>query len=291
MKNITYKDYIKGIKAKYEVERMGIYSSYLSKPSPALLNDFCKILKQNDLSKKDQDIINLFYNSPNFDNDKFKPICNFFKGKTETPNQDILDIMAFLVDFNPRPLGDFLKKGNSFDINDDNKTIIEDGNSENDLKHKTPKTNTFNDLPIIIDKNHSEISNTLKRKRNIIITFILLIFTTSIFIYLAFIKHKPYLQWNGDQYVEVDDEENLKNSLIPKIPYNESLLDFKKIEPTDTTTYFEKDRKAKIWYGRDKNGNLDLFNGPGVGYHPESNKSLNPITKYIINKHINTPQE
>ncbi|WP_213068886.1 hypothetical protein [Flavobacterium columnare] len=54
-------------------------------------------------------ILETFYNLPNFDVDKFRPICNFFKGKTSAPNQDILDVMALLVNLQPRPLGDFLK--------------------------------------------------------------------------------------------------------------------------------------------------------------------------------------
>lgn len=69
---------------------------------------------------------------------------------------------------------------------------------------------------------------------------------------------------------------------------NEELLrifrleNFRKITPTDTTTFF-KNGKANVWY--DKNDNeLYFFSAPGI--NPETGKTVKEITPYMINKYI-----
>jgi len=270
---ITYKDYIVGIKAKYEVEKEGIFSSYLSKPSPALLNDYCKILRQKGLSKIDEETFQLFYNSPNFDNDKFRPICNFFKGKTENPSQDILDMMAILVDFNPRPLGKFLeRKGNAFGEMEE---VKEEINTQNRVvKEKSVPTAT--DAIQIKNRFKSSILTI-----GVLFGFLIL----SLFVYNSYYSHKPCLEWQSDRYIEVECSKQINGfaDLDSKKPYNENLLVLRKIIPTDTTTYF-RNEKAVVWYCKNNQGDIELFNAPG--HHPENNKPLKAITEYIIEKYL-----
>jgi hypothetical protein len=270
---ITYKDYIVGIKAKYEVEKEKNYACYLSKPSPALLHDYCEILKQNGLSKKDEDVLEKFYKSPNFDNDKFRPICNFFKGRTENPSHDILDMMALLVDFQPRPLGSFLeRKGN----------VLLEMEAEKDELNKQKKveigeSTAIKTFAIQIENRFKGIILTI----GVLLSFVLL----SLFVYYSFFNHKPCLEWNSDRYVEVDCSAQINGfaDLDSKKPYNENLLMLRKIIPTDTTTYF-RNGKAVVWYCKNSQGDLELFNAPG--HHPETNKPLKAITEYMIEKYI-----
>lgn len=272
MKKITYKDYIEGIKKKYEIEKSGVYSSYLSKPSPALLNDYCKILKQNGLSKNDQEIIELFYSLPNFDNDKFRPICNFFNGKTVNPSQDILDLMAVLVDFKPRPLGDFLKSGGGLnhEVDEETKDFFSKSNEYNHIKEFEQ-----------IQKNKNP---SLKGKSFVLISIVIFL-SLFIFAYLSFIQRKSCLEWKESRYVEVDCDADTRGfvNIGLKIPYNESLLSLRKIIPTDTTTYFENG-KAVIWYCKTDDNHIELFNAPG--HHPVNNKPLKAITEYMIEKYL-----
>ena len=44
----------------------------------------------------------------NFEVDKLRSISNYLKGKTETTRTINLDVMAVLVDFNPRPYWKFM---------------------------------------------------------------------------------------------------------------------------------------------------------------------------------------
>ncbi|MFK7059531.1 hypothetical protein [Flavobacterium oreochromis] len=272
MKTITYKDYIKGIKEKYEIEKKGAFSGYLSKPSPALLNDYCKILKQNGLSKKDQEVLELFYGLPNFDNDKFRPVCNFFNGKTVNPSQDILDIMAVLVDFKPRPLGDFLKNGSLSSYREEHSTVLALKNSKQKIVDKAEEISLFRNL-------------FYKKKSIIILLAAILPISIASLVYLFSIQNNSCLIWKEKKYIEVscDTEANSFTDLNFKIPYDENLLHLRKIEPTDTTTYF-KNGKAIIWYCKINDKHIEIFNAPG--HHPVSNKPLKAITRYIINKYL-----
>jgi hypothetical protein len=60
------------------------------------------------------------------------------------------------------------------------------------------------------------------------------------------------------------------------------LENFKKIEPTETTTFF-KNGKAKVWYDK-TNNELGFFTTPGI--HPTNGKTLKPVTYYIVEKYI-----
>ncbi|TDN87428.1 hypothetical protein DET49_112118 [Salegentibacter sp. 24] len=60
------------------------------------------------------------------------------------------------------------------------------------------------------------------------------------------------------------------------------LENFKKIAPTETTTFF-KNGKAQVWYDK-SNNELEFFTAPGT--HPTNDKTLKPITTYIIEKYI-----
>lgn len=271
MEIITFKDYIVGIKAKYEVEKTKNYACYLSKPSPALLHDYCKVLRQNVLSKRDEDVLEKFYKSPNFDIDKFRPICNFFKGKTENPSQDILDMMALLVNFEPRPLGKFLeKKGNIF--------------IENEEKEGEVKGSALEEIGGDIKKDVLSIKNRFEEYiLPIGISFGLIV--ASLIVYSSYFSHKSCLEWQTDRYVEADCSTSTNGfaNFDSKKPYNENLLVLRKIIPTDTTTYF-RNGKAIVWYCKNSQGDLELFNAPG--YHPETNKPLKAITEYMIEKYL-----
>ena len=71
-------------------------------------------------------------------------------------------------------------------------------------------------------------------------------------------------------------------SVYSIIPFDENTSSLKKINVSDTTTFFKGD-KAIIWYSK-VNGKPDFFNGPG--YHPITGKGLKPVTIYIINKYV-----
>lgn len=270
MKKSTFKDYIRGIRGKYEVAKEGNYACFLAKPSPALLHDYCKVLQQQELSKKDQDILEVFYKQPNFDNDKFRPICNFFKGKTENPSHDILDMMALLVDFRPRPLGEFLKNNGGNIEREVKRNVFQEESKEFVIaKFLAPELNNSKTL--------------IWNKKTAVLLFVIV--GLSAFVYWNYFSTKACMQWNGQEYVETncDNETVGFGNFRYIVPYDEQLMHFKKISPTDTTTYF-KDGKAIVWYCKKDADHLELFNAPG--HHPVTKQPLRAITRHMILKYL-----
>ncbi len=284
MPNITFKDYIEGIKAKYEEEKTKNYSGYLAKPSPAQLKNLCDILKKKNTSKIDQEIISSFYSTIGFDIDKFRPIGNFFSGKTQAPSHDILDMMALLVDFEPRPLGKFLEKNNQQSEEDIKSKIVTYDSSDDKVPINIPSRKNL----VEIENNSLQHNQIEKSSFNKKITFAILLtffLFAAVLIYNNVTAHKNCLEWKEDRYIEVDCNTEMSGfvNLNSNIPFNENLLKLRKIIPTDTTSFF-KDGKATLWYCKDSNGNLEFFNAPG--YHPITNKPLKHVTNYIIEKYL-----
>ncbi|TDD95179.1 hypothetical protein [Flavobacterium cellulosilyticum] len=67
--------------------------------------------------------------------------------------------------------------------------------------------------------------------------------------------------------------------------------DFKKLSICNTTKFFKDGNynKPLVWYGKAVDAKkLDYFNQPGL--HPETGKTLKPITKYIYEKYIHNKE-
>ncbi|MDY2588192.1 hypothetical protein [Winogradskyella aquimaris] len=121
------------------------------------------------------------------------------------------------------------------------------------------------------------------KKYNIIGLIVLIsIFIVSI---LFFKKNEPRLMiWNNDHYEEVEfNLEKYKLSDL-KVYKQERIDNFKKIEPTCDYQFFDADGTVLIWYGKNTNKDYEFFTD--LGLHPETGKTLKPITDYIIEKHI-----
>lgn len=128
MNKNTIEEYIKGVKTKYDAAKTGEFSGFLLNPSPAELKNLCLVLVDKGINKLDQEILDMFFDIndksgkrkqiEHFEVDKLKPISNFLKGKTATTRIVNLDVIAVLVDFNPRPYRKFIA-GNKEELTED----------------------------------------------------------------------------------------------------------------------------------------------------------------------------
>ncbi len=267
MKKNTPESYLVEIKEKYELEKQGKHSSYLSKPSPGSLNDLCSLLINSGLSNIDKEILEKFLGTGKIDIDKFRPICNFFIGKTKTPKQSLFDMMALLVNFEQRPLGKYLK-GEAHKSQVETIMIIEkeEGNNKQQL----------------------QVIGTVIKKTPVLKT---VIFTASAALLFGigsqFFPEKECILWKKDHYEKATTDEASMTSdgvVVLVTDENEHLINsFRKIEPCDTTTYF-KNGQPCIWYWKTSDDKLDCFTAPG--FHPENGKNLRPITQHMIDKYI-----
>ncbi len=120
-----------------------------------------------------------------------------------------------------------------------------------------------------------------RRNRTTVIVIICCI--VLFFVFNAIHKEK-WMTWNGDRYTETDFEPGgVENGQI--MLFNPSQVErFRKVRPDCDSKFFNSKGDPIIWYGKNPNGDLEYFTD--VGKHPETRKTLKPITKYMIDKYI-----
>ena len=285
MNKNTSDDYIKAIKAKYEEAKTAEFSGYLLNPSPAELKNLCLLLLDKGINKLDQEIVDRFFDFNEksskrkqieyFEVDKLRPISNFLKGKTETTRVVNLDLIAVLVDFNPRPYRKFIVRS---------KEELTEHVVVNEIVKKEERVEAE-------DKKKLAIFEGLYRKsvsKKIALAVIpLFVFGAAGFVVKnIFFADKNCMVWVKNHYEAVEYDKVKDTTEV--IPFNQGVLDnFKKITVCDTTAFFRNgnDNHPLVWYGKSSNKKeYEYFNQPGL--HPETGKILKPITKYIIGKYI-----
>ncbi|MDW8850473.1 hypothetical protein SD960_10250 [Flavobacterium sp. MMLR14_040] len=298
MYNNTEDEYKEAVKNEYERVKNGQYSSYLSAPTRSKLSKLCwEIYEGKKMNQTDLNIFNALLGLP-FDinnkngfkaqKNKFRPIETFYKGETNPLEMDKVDLAAVLVDYQPRPFSRFrtsdlsldYKKNDSIDNpepeveDDDGEFIFQTPQGGFGIKEEPPRKISFIERLLRLLK---------KSKRTVFaILFTFGLTGTGTAIYLAFFE-KDNMQWSKDHY-EVVYKEGIEGNPNEIIDYDEHLLDFKKVSVCDTSTCFKPDGEAIVWYAKigDK---ADFFNSNGNGRHPETKKSLRPITEYIKGKY------
>jgi hypothetical protein len=277
-------DYKKGIKAKYEEAKEREYSGFLLNPSPAELKNFCLLLFDKGYNKWDQEIVNRFFEldekSSNrkqieyFDVDKLRPISNFLKGRTDSTRIVNLDLIAVLVDFNTRPYRRFMS-GNKEEWA---ASVASNEILKLEMEEKEEKIEAIF---------FQEFKKKSVFKRGTFAVLLLLVLGAACYgVQNIFFPDKNCMVWVGNRYEAVEYDKVKDSAAV--IPVNQNILDdFKKITVCDTTTFFKKgdSNNPLIWYGKSPDKKeYEYFNQPGL--HPETRKTLKPITKYIIRKYI-----
>lgn len=285
MNKNTIDDYKKAVKAKYEEAKTGEFSGFLLKPSPAELKNLCLLLFDKGINKLDQEILDRFFDLNDksskrkqieyFSVDKLKPIGNFLKGNTETTRAVNLDLIAVLVDFHPRPYRKFIAG---------NKEELTDGFVINEIlkRDKRGEKEDEKDVAIFEEFKKKSIS-----KRIVFAVMPLFVFgTVSYGVKNIFFSDKNCMVWVKNHYEAVEYDKVKDTAEVS--PLNQDVLDnFKKITVTDSTIFFKNGNydNPLVWYGKAPNKKeYEYFNQPGL--HPETGKTLKPITKYIIGKYI-----
>ncbi len=155
---------------------------------------------------------------------------------------------------------------------------------------------TYKDFILDLKSSYSEDSGdamdnkiekpiTKKSKRNIeIVISIVAVLIVAVFIFMTLNKER-WMVWNVDHYEEVDFiKEELSNGAL-KLFKEERIDNFKKINNPDCDyKFFNEDGTVNVWYGKNKKGELEIFTD--IGLHPETGKSLKPITTYMIKKYL-----
>ncbi|WP_025743873.1 hypothetical protein [Aquimarina pacifica] len=125
MKIKTSATYRNEILEKYKRERGGEMISYLLEPTRKQIKEACIWLLNRRNEKYDTSILNRFFQFEEGENrlfaiertkgDKFKPIVNFLTGETKSTTSANLELIAWLIDFKPRPLSIYLRSNHSLE--------------------------------------------------------------------------------------------------------------------------------------------------------------------------------
>lgn len=137
------------------------------------------------------------------------------------------------------------------------------------------------DTPTIVGGGNSML--TILKKYWLLITIVLLILIT-IFIVLQ-LNQQRWMVWNETEYIPVNFDLE-KYDLDQLKIYNENKINhFKKVTvKCDSTEFIKPDGTVNIWYQKNQHKELEFFTATGI--HPETGKTLRPITNLIIKKYI-----
>ena len=314
MTNKTIEVYRDAILELYKKNDGGQLSGYLANPTPAQVKEACLFVCNNNRGRIDQEIIARFFKIEGnkdgikviegFNNGKLKSTSDFLKGKSKSNSAPRLDLVALLIDFNPRPYAKFQKNTESDTVAESEEgklvgTVIdkEDGklyNEEESVDTLTDSNEGKQNYPEQpkgtknIAKEGKEsleqnvISNTnIKTNVSIYVISALLISSLGGYIILRPVK-KECMIWKDDRYIKITcDLHNESNLDLWK------LENFRGVDVDKDTEFFDKNANPKIWY--DKTGKeITFYNNPGI--HPTNGKTLRPITETIIRKYV-LPQE
>lgn len=300
MSNFTIMDYKIAIRTQYEIAIEKDVSGILSDPTPAQLRDFYLRLFEKGLNEIDKEILGLFFGAKenfslkkaieNFNIGKLKPIINFLEG-TNTENRARIEMAAILVGFQHRPYRNFEKLGTLkkeyITKNQENQLLLAQKSGETYLTENENKAHLEekkNEKEFESLKEETQSSKSKSDWKKYIMHSIVALSLIGLIIYLA-LPEKQCMQWSNDHYEMVDCDLKIEGlGMANKIEIlDKSLVNLQKVNVCDTTTCFDKNGQAVIWYAKTANG-IDFFNGHGR--HPETNGTLRPVTRYILNKYV-----
>lgn len=298
-------DYKRLVKERYEEVKNGDLFTYLESPTRARLSNLCwEIFEGKNMHQDDLNTFNSLLGIPfdlNAKNkfrekvDRFRPIETFFKGETDPSIMDFVNMAAILVDFQPRPFIKYRRVGINEEVyEDESLNEKENGNLKNfdasKIKEKqielavnfVPQPARPINLFVNIKQ---KVFETLTKKLSRTSFFILIVFGLGFLISQYIFSKKQCMQWSGDHYEKVDCDLKADGFAGTNIiePFDENKYKLKKIKVCDTTRFFNNSNDAIIWYAKKSDSAADFFNTHGR--HPETNKPLRPVTKYIVTKY------
>ncbi|HZY36209.1 MAG TPA: hypothetical protein VFE53_06145 [Mucilaginibacter sp.] len=252
----------------------------------AKLRNECEVVAVKRYLKKDENTIRSFFGQQNdltgyvtaikkFDPEKFKPLDSFLKGNIKNTDQKNIELLAWLIDFEPRPyrvdrdLFNVTDHGISLASNEKNKGISEVvgeseesaqvGNVQRVLAKEAPRRGT--------------------RKSMILVGLVALIIA-AVYLFWGHGGPEGCMLWAGDRYKQVSCNQKPGDAMVIALDTSK-LYHFKKITRQDTITVRSLGR---IWYSK-INNNVEFFTADG--YHPvHVERHLKPLTLYMINKYI-----
>lgn len=324
--NKNFEDYLKAILEHYEVVKNGKNADLLEKPTPGNLKKLCLQLLEKGLNNADEKaFLNFFH--PKEDRALYAHIRNMSTDGLRTPsdflrlkqgltnNRQHANLVAVLVDFEPRPFVKFqdiiqeekekeeLSKKDTLKEKEENappiaeaqreefqavEKIIEEEKIAEEEKQKEDFAETGTVLESRVEETvayfASKPSSKPRKTALIALAVILFVSLTGFFIHKT--TEPKCMIWKEDHYEMIDCEQEVAMGIVSfeKIrPYNKALFEgMRKIVPTDTSTFFNGEDPV-LHYSK-RNNECEFFTMPGK--HPVTGKELHPVSRLIVHKYV-----
>lgn len=316
--NLVIKDY-------EEKRKANKLSRLLMHPTTANIRQECLNVfhERMNRGKIEDDILRSFFGVPpagrNFDYiierhpaDKFRPLRSIIKRKTKIPSLVNVEMWAWLLDFNPRPLAyaqivlgqkneihnlnsnskvgeepnNEIKERSDLETENPDSSIADKVTRSNDDAVKSPLTEAKNDDDLVLNKSKAE-TNTRKTKIIVAIGLLLVVVFGGMYRLQQFggsgqttfgNTNTPCMYWAYDHYQQVSCNEERKGRLFLPLE-KEKIKSFKMITRKDTITEWSIE---KIYYIKDNN-KIKYYTEPG-NFPEDINRTLKRLTRHIFDK-------
>lgn len=270
--------------------------------SPAKLREECLDVLQKRYLKKDDRTIRAFFKHRDETTDNehrirkskgeiFKTLDNYLKGVTADTNDKNIELLAWLINYEPRPYQFGLAETIKTDTEQGTSEIQKDNSQEAAAEAKLVRLiettegleNTVSPLPK---------SNNKKRARNaVILTIVLTIAGAGTYIWWTTTKPTTAhsltstlsgacMYWSEDHYEPVPCDQKANGRFILALD-TLKLANFKLITENDTVS---PNSVRKVWYFKTPKG-LELYTDSG--FHPvHVERRLKPLTRYMWDTYL-----
>jgi len=306
-------DYQKDVLAAYRAMQVKkTLSFHLAKPTPSNLKKECLAVFQTRFQKSDWNVLTGFFGKADNqmglhqlmrkqERDKFKPIQHFITGDTVNPSPVIVELLAWLIDFQPRPHDSSINRASIVELEEPANTTVKAGSEVHEETPEQREPATVSVTPYVPENLPTpKVSHVLataiatkQRKRYQVMVAIglaLLLLGIAGWWYKDRSSGKPnvYMSsgpqfcmfWAGDHYQGINCNQKLGDTLVIAMD-SVKLIGFRKVTEMDTVT---EQSIGHLWYAR-PDGVLELYTADGN--HPEKPYlRLRPLTLYMYNKYI-----
>lgn len=293
-----YIDYQSLVLKDYQEKKAGdTLSIRLRFPSSAQLRDECIAVCEERYRTKDEPVLRTFFGKRdnvagyieairNHDINKFKPLVNYLKGQVSNTDRKNTELLAWLINFEPRPFQLGRKYGTAGTV----PGRVEEEKEEEEQEVVTGRVdNSGENVGVLTMFQRIPEKRKPGFKNRVIITLAFLIIFIGVGSYWLLNRKAPKIvltgkescmYWAGDHYQPVSCNQKFKDTLVVALD-SVMLHQFKKITKPDTIT---ARAKGHVWYVKVDEG-IEFYTSDG--YHPiYHQKRLRPLTDYIIYKYV-----
>lgn len=311
---MSFIDYTKLVLRYYEQKKAkGKLPLNLSVPTPARLRDECLIAYKR-LQRKDEKVLRDFFGAPgidntylriiaNFDINRFKPLLNFLKKPTIKTDEKNVELLAWLIDFQPRPNEygrryDTEENANGIPAEAEEDSLQDTAPGEHQRPQPemaTPQTGQPGQIAEIGNRSLSLVHKLPQLKKTLTYIMLVIVVVATVLFYKgktggnsetimgASIPTSGHcMYWAGDYYEPTPCTPKRGDTLLVELD-SAKLFRFKRIAHPETIT---KDDIGRVAYVK-LDGRIEYYTD--TGFHPVyTHKRLKPLTKFMFDKYIHS---